>query len=309
MLEKIVRVARGSDYDFRMTACPSDPLAYRFDEWITYYRYKWAISRILKPKTILEIGVRFGYAAAAFLDASPSSRYIGVDLDVDDFGGVKGAIKWAKAITQQFEADFVIADSQRFDRLPGGIYDLVHVDGQQDGEGSFHDLELSIKQARYVLLDGYFWTPINFAAVSEFIYRYIFDGERSPLVPLLDPGSKRSYRAQIKAPGEHGLYTLRMTLVQEAVRWFDQAPTMLESDVSVVVKHKNRKVTEYREQRPVIDGRLPFVRNVGAGLRLIASGDEPIANTLSAAAVFEQQRPFGFVELTVNPSQSVSDAQ
>ena len=172
MLEEILRTARESDYDFRISACPSDPLAYCFDEWVDYYRGKWAISRVLKPKTILEIGVRFGYAAGAFLDASPSSRYVGIDLDLDAYGGSKGAIKWAKQITRQFEADLVIADSQGFDRLPGGIYDLVHVDGQQDGDGSFHDLEISIKQARYILFDGYFWTPVNYAAANEFIHRY-----------------------------------------------------------------------------------------------------------------------------------------
>lgn len=135
MFEEIVRVARRSDYDFRMTACPSDPLARRFDEWINYYKLKWAISRILKPDAILEIGVRFGYAAAAFLDAYPSARYVGVDPDVDGHGGVKGALKWARTITQQFEADFVIADSQSFDRLPGGIYDLVHMIGNADFAG------------------------------------------------------------------------------------------------------------------------------------------------------------------------------
>ena len=172
MLEEIVRAARESDYDFRISACPSDPLAHRFDEWIDYYKNKCAISRILKPKSILEIGVGFGYAAAAFLNGSPASRYVGVDIDVDAYRRSKGAIKWAKQITRQFKADLVLADPQFFDRLPGGIYDLVHLDGRQDGDGSFRDLEVSIKQARYILLDGYFWTPVNYAAANEFIYRY-----------------------------------------------------------------------------------------------------------------------------------------
>jgi SAM-dependent methyltransferase len=172
MFEEIVRVARASSYDFRMTACPGDPLAYRFDEWINYYKGKWAISRVLKPDTILEIGVRFGYAAAAFLDASPSSRYVGVDSDVDASGGARRGLMWAKTITQQFDANFVVADSEGFDRLPTGTYDLVQLNGRQDADGSIHDLELSMKQARYILLDGLFWTHTSFSAVNEFIYRY-----------------------------------------------------------------------------------------------------------------------------------------
>jgi cyclopropane fatty-acyl-phospholipid synthase-like methyltransferase len=57
-------------------------------------------------------------------------------------------------------------------RFPHDIYDLIHVDGQQDGDGSFHDLTVAIKQGRYVLVDGYLWTQQNFQAVSSFLFRY-----------------------------------------------------------------------------------------------------------------------------------------
>jgi SAM-dependent methyltransferase len=172
MFEKIISFAQTTDYDFRQTACPRDPLRYLFAEWVGYYKMKWAISHQLKPASILEIGVRFGYSAAAFLHGHPEARYLGIDFDTDSYGGTKGAIKWAKKITRQFPADFIIGDSQAFDRLPGGVYDLIHIDGQQDGDATFHDLELAIKQARYVLVDGYLWSPLNFAAVNEFLFRY-----------------------------------------------------------------------------------------------------------------------------------------
>jgi 2-polyprenyl-3-methyl-5-hydroxy-6-metoxy-1,4-benzoquinol methylase len=173
MFEKIISCARTTEFDFRDYACPDDPLTYRFDEWVSHYKMKWAISHLVKPKSILEIGVRFGYAAVAFLHGNPAARYVGLDLDTDSYGGSKGAINWAKKICRQFSADFVIADSQTMDRLPGGSYDLVHVDGQQDGDGTFHDLELAIKQARYVLIDGYVWTQINFTSINEFLFRHL----------------------------------------------------------------------------------------------------------------------------------------
>lgn len=172
MIDSIVEICKFTEYDFRNTANPNDPLNYLFEDWINYYQLKFSISHIIKPTSILEIGVRFGYSAAAFLYGYSDARYVGIDLDTDSYGGVKGAINWAKKITEQFDAEFIIADTQAMNIFPGGIYDLIHVDGQQDGDSSLHDLELATKQGRYVLLDGYLWTKQNFAAVSHFLFRY-----------------------------------------------------------------------------------------------------------------------------------------
>ncbi|KAM3103177.1 methyltransferase domain-containing protein [Phormidesmis sp. 146-12] len=172
MFESIIQQFKHSQYDFRETANPDDPLIDLFDDWVDYYRLKWAIAHTLKPTSILEIGVRFGYSAAAFLKGSPDAHYVGIDIDSDQFGGVKGAINWAKEITRSFKADFLIEDTQTMQQFPGDIYDLIHVDGQQDGNGSFHDLEIAFQQGRFVLVDGYFWTQYNFSSVSEFLLRY-----------------------------------------------------------------------------------------------------------------------------------------
>ena len=63
----------------------------------------------------------------------------------------------------------------------------------------------------------------------------IFDGERSPLAPALEPGACRRYSVRISPPAVPGKWTLRLTLVQEAVRWFDTAPTLLWTDVAAQV--------------------------------------------------------------------------
>jgi SAM-dependent methyltransferase len=173
MLNRILDLASNSTYDFRLTANPADPLKYLFAEWVSYYRLKWAIARTLQPASILEVGVRFGYSAAAFLDAAPvSSTYLGIDNDSDTFGGKQGAINWAHAITPSSRAQFLIADSSSMDRFPGGTYDLIHLDGQQDGVCSIADLKKALRQAKYVLVDGYFWTRDNFLHMSEFLFRY-----------------------------------------------------------------------------------------------------------------------------------------
>jgi SAM-dependent methyltransferase len=172
MVEEILTTAKKSTYDFRETAYPEDPLRHLFADWVSYYRMKWSIARVLQPKTILEIGVRFGYSALAFLSASPSSRYLGIDLDLPTFGGSAGAIGWARKACCQYQAEFLIADSTKLNRFPGERYDLIHVDGQQDGNGTMRDLVLAAAQTDYILLDGYFWSRQNFLSASEFLYRY-----------------------------------------------------------------------------------------------------------------------------------------
>ncbi|MEK7403806.1 MAG: class I SAM-dependent methyltransferase [Acidobacteriota bacterium] len=172
MIEQILKRWKSCSYDFRRTANPGDPFGYRFDEWLSYYRLKWAIASVLRPASILEIGVRCGYSAAAFLDAAPTASYLGIDVDEESYGGHKGALEWAGKITARFQASFLKANTQQMQRLPGGIYDLVHVDGQQDGDGSFHDLMIALPQARYILVDGYFWTNLNFLAMSSFLERF-----------------------------------------------------------------------------------------------------------------------------------------
>src|SRR5271156_5045695 len=128
MLDQILDLANRCSYDFRLSACLADPLAYRFEEWVPYYRTKWAIAAVLQPKRILEIGVRFGYSAMAFLDASPSAYYLGIDINDNTYGGCQDGVYWASTQLKHRAADFLIADSLAFDQWPGGRYDLIHVD-------------------------------------------------------------------------------------------------------------------------------------------------------------------------------------
>jgi 2-polyprenyl-3-methyl-5-hydroxy-6-metoxy-1,4-benzoquinol methylase len=172
MLDAIQQAFQASDYDFLVTANPVDPCRSVFPAWGDYYRLKWAIARILQPASILEIGVRYGYSAHAFLTACPTSNYLGIDLDSDVAGGVVGAIDWAKKIMRPFPASFLIADTQAMLQFPGDRYDLIHVDGQQDGDSSFHDLGLALDQGNYVLVDGYHWTHDNFLAVNDFLLQH-----------------------------------------------------------------------------------------------------------------------------------------
>ena len=52
----------------------------------------------------------------------------------------------------------------------------------------------------------------------------IFEGLRTPLIPPLDPGSSRTCELKVVPRPAPGQYRLRITLVQEGVRWFDELP-------------------------------------------------------------------------------------
>lgn len=169
MLDRILSFYRSSSFDFRQYACPDDPLQDRFLDWVPYYRLKQAIARAIQPRSILEIGVRYGYSAFSFLDACPRAHYVGIDNNSEGFGGSRGSVYWAKERARLFHADFLIADSQEMSRFPGGEYDLIHIDGQQDGLGTYHDLYLALHQADFILVDGFFWSEENFQSACRFL--------------------------------------------------------------------------------------------------------------------------------------------
>lgn len=172
MIDEIIDNFNSSSYDFRKFANPEDPLSHLFDEWVDYYRMKWSIAKVIQPKRILEVGVRFGYSARAFLAASPDASLVGIDIDSAEFGGQPGAVDWAQQSIRNDGYDFSVlkTDTAKLTRLPGEAYDLIHVDGQQDGDGTFHDLDLALPQSRYILVDGYHWTRSNFLAVNEWLW-------------------------------------------------------------------------------------------------------------------------------------------
>jgi 2-polyprenyl-3-methyl-5-hydroxy-6-metoxy-1,4-benzoquinol methylase/predicted O-methyltransferase YrrM len=174
MISLITQTWRETSFDFRQFAHPDDPLTHLFDEWVDYYRLKWAIVKVLQPDSILEIGVRYGYSAMAFLKAAPNARYVGIDIDSVDYGGEVGALNWARKQMADYDGEVIIGNSQDMAVFPGGHsssekYDLIHVDGQQDGDSTYRDLEKALRQGKYILVDGYFWSSENYAGTNAFL--------------------------------------------------------------------------------------------------------------------------------------------
>jgi 2-polyprenyl-3-methyl-5-hydroxy-6-metoxy-1,4-benzoquinol methylase len=172
VIEKILKIHREINFDFRDFVNPSDELSYLFNEWYDSYRMKYAICKALEPKTILEIGVRYGYSAITFLSAVPDARYLGIDNNTETVACLNGGIEWAKKITKNYKAVFLIADTHKMAALPGEYNDFLYIGRQQDGDGTFHDLELALPKAKWILLGGYFWSKENMLSATYFLEKY-----------------------------------------------------------------------------------------------------------------------------------------
>ncbi|NQZ11080.1 MAG: methyltransferase domain-containing protein [Algicola sp.] len=175
MISLITQAWRETSFDFRKYAHPDDPLTHLFDEWVDYYRLKWAIAKVIQPDSILEVGVRYGYSAMAFLKGAPNARYVGIDIDSVDYGGEVGALNWARKQMADYDGEVIIGNTQDMLSFPGGQssnekYDLIHIDGQQDGDSTYRDLEKALKQGKYILVDGYFWSSENYAGSNAFLH-------------------------------------------------------------------------------------------------------------------------------------------
>ena len=62
----------------------------------------------------------------------------------------------------------------------------------------------------------------------------VYEGIRSRLKPDAESGSSQMYQVNVLAPDKPGEHVLRITLVQEAIRWFDQAPDPVFCDLAIL---------------------------------------------------------------------------
>jgi hypothetical protein len=141
-----------------------DPLINKIKEWERYCREKYHIAKKIKPKTIVEIGVRAGYGAWAFLSANPDATYYGLTINTGaGCSGGGGAKLWsyeaekmllARGFDVKIWHDF---NSQKHDKLPV-TGDFYHVDGDHRPGCVYHDIELCFNSAKvgaHILVDDY----------------------------------------------------------------------------------------------------------------------------------------------------------
>jgi Predicted O-methyltransferase len=137
-----------------------------------YFGYFAAVAREIRPKTIVEMGVRFGYSALALLHGQGgTANYLGIDAMLD---GCKHTNDIAKAVISKATTGTVeISEANTIDVRPRDLpsADLVVVDADHVNP----DRELKIAQAilkpqGVILIDD-----VNVASIYETILRVFRD--------------------------------------------------------------------------------------------------------------------------------------
>lgn len=145
-------------------------------EWYSHYITKYRLAKALRPSSILEVGVRYGYSAYSFLSASPLATYVGVDSD-DPEHNCMGAptCEWASNnLKKHFpKAQISIFRTNTQEQIPlftPGEFDFVHIDAAHDYAGALKDFySFWPACSGAMLIDDYASTGSVRDAVTEFV--------------------------------------------------------------------------------------------------------------------------------------------
>jgi FkbM family methyltransferase len=169
------------------SVCHPQDLPCRQENYYRCAREKCEMSRQFKPMKIVEIGVRLGYSAHAFLHGAPlGASYTGFDIVGGDHGGTKIAgLEYPETILKRdfpkSEIRLVKMNTQKVDDLGLADVDFFHVDGDHTTAGALHDMEMAWKALRaggVMVVDDYDFLPKVKVAVDGFIAAHQIGMER-----------------------------------------------------------------------------------------------------------------------------------
>ena len=181
---------------------------FRTPEWYEYYKNKHRICKAFNPMSILEVGVRFGYSAHAFITAAPVAVYTGVDSNDPKHGGWKTpTLEWALAmlsrtcdnlamldypsefsilgVTYSLDSKiipnnhgikfrrFIVADTQCLSealkiKIKSLNHDFIHIDADHSYKGCLSDLRTFWPVCNKVMLVDDYDCPSVKQAVDQF---------------------------------------------------------------------------------------------------------------------------------------------
>jgi len=145
-----------------------------------YYEWYFAYGEVLRPKTVLEIGVLGGGSAASLVlgaggENCSIEHFDLIDNESHDQQAVPLALaasRVTRAAGGKFRANAYLLDSQRLRALPDGpLYDLISIDGDHRTGPCFHDLRISLPRLApggHILCDDAQWDWVKWA-VDDFV--------------------------------------------------------------------------------------------------------------------------------------------
>jgi len=159
----------------------------KYDNWDyvwsgNCFEWYYALSKIIQPKSFMEIGVRFGFSFLPTLLGSTNLEYA-LGWDLETYGNNEAAKENIKKYyTGNCIWELQHIDSQQMSELPQ-FFDLVSIDGCHDYECKIHDLNIVSKNSLYTIIDDYDYHPQVRDAVTYWMKNNIEKIEWSLYIP------------------------------------------------------------------------------------------------------------------------------
>jgi predicted O-methyltransferase YrrM len=130
------------------------------DAFLHKYKCFYAVSKTVSPRTILELGTHAGSSADAYISATPTAQYIGLDLFGDSVHQVDKTPWRPQEVAERLFASrrftnyrLIKANLRELERLPANA-DFVVVDAAHDFENEYADLRLALSaEPQYIFVD------------------------------------------------------------------------------------------------------------------------------------------------------------
>jgi len=168
MLEEIIKEKPASIHDVIPSEFFTKYDSYDYVWSGNCFEWYYALAKVIKPKSFMEIGVRFGFSFLPTLIGCDTLEYaLGWDLETygnNDIANAnlteyyKGPCKW----------EIKHVDSQLMTTLPQ-FFDLISIDGCHDYDCKIHDLKLAMENSRYAILDDYDYHSEVRRSIDDFI--------------------------------------------------------------------------------------------------------------------------------------------
>jgi len=164
-------------------ATRNSPWCFEHHDWYRHYRGKYDLAVALKPSSILEIGVRYGYSAHAFILGSSDgfkhqirATYTGLDSN-DPAHNAMGepTLPWAGSMLDRVIPEWpgrllTINTRERDLRDVSPMSDLVHIDADHSYHGALDDMTKAWTICRRaMLIDDYKACASVHDAVDAFV--------------------------------------------------------------------------------------------------------------------------------------------
>lgn len=136
------RVGRRSDDILSMIVHGKEDSSQAWWKSETYYPGYAAIASIVKPSSILEVGVKLGYSLISMFKGYPHvESIVGIDNESYVAGSVSKAIQNIRSSGFSKSLEIHNSSSHGFvEKLRGRRFSLVHIDGDHTFHGAFQDI-------------------------------------------------------------------------------------------------------------------------------------------------------------------------